>query len=1240
MSKSVVDKYSQILAQDPSSTVFVELAKAFIDKGDHPRAIEVCQQGLAHHPKSVVGRVLWGKALINLGKASEAMNQFDIAVNIDRENAHAYNLIGEVLLRKGLYRSALPILRKAAALQPNDGRVKQWLEQTRAALAGGPAPILGDETSISDGTPLPPEPPVPSATLSDPQATAVMPTVTGEQKRSAAKAKPVDDSALPTVVTTAYNPDGPSGALDAPSTELTPSVQTQLPVGGELEPRTEAHDLGRSSATMELPATNPRSELTSAPDESDPFANVPRRNLGDAEDVVRGLTSTFDALAEGAVDPFTAFGPAGSPDGLPLVKPPVRRNSGAGATIDDEPKSEPTIIPSQDLLKKDEAVNFDGKASSGGGLLEDVVSAQNELPTSEVQLPHNYQAPSARPQPAARKSSGSSGGLLDEIPDMPEAASLLEVPKVELNTQATEAIAKEYERELRAKLDAKTAQKTFLQAHGLKLAVVLGLLVIGGGLVGSFAYTRNKNSGKDLVTALGEGRSFANADTRELYLASLQSLAAAASMDSGSTEVWAWTAYSRAMLYAEHTRSPEDKAEALAALGHSGVRETFPELALVVEWMTSDAAPGAKEKLLASQLDKSEVHGEGGRVLLAEGKMEDAYKQLELAVKKATNVRALVALGEYYVALEDYESAVKMLTDVAAKLSPTHPIRILALAQARLELGRDLAESLNDVVQLPPTAQLPLSQRARRDLLQGRLLSANGKHEEALKLLVDGSAAYKDKAYEYEMALGGAYRAAGQMDKAQKSYEAALKRNPKSEEAREGLARVLLARSREKELLTDKRLASGGGRKIALVRGIAYTKLGDWKNARIELARTQVNGKFPSEAAVYLAVGDATEEGGEKAVAMLEKLAITSQRNKATIQVALARIYMQRSALDKAKAELEEAAKDPLDYEANSTLGELLLTLGLPEVALEPLTRAVERNGSALPARRMLVRTLLVLGRLPEALKSAEAGVLDNPGADETQSDYAQALYFNGKLKEADAASAKAVKAGANDVESWRTRAKIQFSIGDSKGATKSLEAANKLNAHDAETFCEIGAAYVRQGNFEIAVAAYQAATREDPKSACGKIGVFHVHPFGGRPAIKELTEFAKSAPNSWDRAMASSSLARLLAATGAIKDARAAADEGLAAMPFLAVSHYASGVVALRQKDDAKALEEMAKSAELDASFGAGVLSYADLLARGDNDSLKRALQWYDAFLQVSQSESDRSRVIRGLPLLKKRLQ
>lgn len=1239
MTRSVVEKYTQILASDPASTVFVELAKALIDKGEHAKAIDVCQQGLMHHHKSVVGRVMWGKALINLGKASEAMNQFDLAVNIDRDNAHAYNLIGEVLLRKGLYRSALPILRKAAALQPNDGRVKQWLEQTRAALAGGPAPILGDEQALTEATAVP-SPDALASPKSDPQATAIMTALIDPAPAAAApvprksqpgvkpKPKPQDDSAMPTVVTVAYTPGSTSGPIDAPGTELT--GQPSVVVGAEVDPPTQAHAVGRHSATQELPATNPLAATVPPPsaDDNDPFASVPKRK-DSGDDVIRGLTSTFDALSNGEPDPFAAFDQMAMGKPAPKAAPPP-------PPPNDEPKSEPSIIPSPELLpKKDEAVQFDAPSGSGkgGGLLEDVVSAQSEIPTSELQVP------AAKAPVAARKATG---GLLDEIPDMPEPMSSLEVPKVEMNTQATEAIAKEYERELRAKLAAKTNKKTFLQKHGLKIGVALGLLVIVGGLTGSFLFTRFRNSGKDLATALGEGRGFANADTKELYGSALKSLTAAVSMDSGSVEAWALTAYAHGMLYAEHTRSAEDKQAAISALSRSGVRDGYPEIALLVDWLVSDNAPERRAQLMSSQVDKSEVHAEVGRQLLAEGKIDEAYKRLERAVALLpTNVRALVALGEYYVAFEDYENAVKVLTDRAAKLSPNHPVRTLALAQARIELGRDLAESLNEIIQLPPTAQLPLSQRGRRDLLQGRLLSSNAKHEEALKILNEGLIAYKDKGFEFEMALGGAYRAAGQMEKAQRSYELALKRNGKSEEAKEGLGRVLLARSRERELIADKRLASGSGRKVSLVRGIAYSRLGDWKNARAELARTQVNGKFPAEAAVTMAVGDATEEGGEKAVAMLEKLATTTKRNKAVVQVALARIYMKSSALDKAKVQLEEAAKDPLDYEANAALGELLLTLGLPEVALEPLTKAVERNGSHLGARRMLVRTQLVLGRLADALKSAEAGVADNPAVDDLQSDYATALFYNGKIKEAEAASTKAIKGGANDVETWRTRARIQFALADPRAAMKSLEAANRLNPHDAETFCEIGAAFVRQGTNDTALAAYAAAAREDGKAACGKIGPFHARPVGGKPAVKELTDWAKNAPYAWDRALAWAALARLQATSGALKDARAAADEAVTLMPFSAVSHYASGVVALRQKDDAKAMEEMGLAAQLDASFSAGVLAYADLLARmPDNDSLKRGIIWYEAYLSVSQNEAEKGRVTRGLPALKKRLQ
>src|SRR5512146_1025849 len=131
MKSSLIERYEQILNQDPASTVFVELAKALILKEEYAQAIEICQKGLEHHPESVIGRVLWGKALIYLRRPAEAMEQFDRATSIDRENPYAYNLIAEVLLQKGLYRSALPLLRKAVALQPNDARVKDWLKKAQ-----------------------------------------------------------------------------------------------------------------------------------------------------------------------------------------------------------------------------------------------------------------------------------------------------------------------------------------------------------------------------------------------------------------------------------------------------------------------------------------------------------------------------------------------------------------------------------------------------------------------------------------------------------------------------------------------------------------------------------------------------------------------------------------------------------------------------------------------------------------------------------------------------------------------------------------------------------------------------------------------------------------------------------------------------------------------------------------------------------------------------------------------------
>jgi thioredoxin-like negative regulator of GroEL len=129
---------------------------------------------------------------------------------------------------------------------------------------------------------------------------------------------------------------------------------------------------------------------------------------------------------------------------------------------------------------------------------------------------------------------------------------------------------------------------------------------------------------------------------------------------------------------------------------------------------------------------------------------------------------------------------------------------------------------------------------------------------------------------------------------------------------------------------------------------------------------------------VYFALADAADDS-QKAIELLESV-LTKTRQKSTVQVALARVHLQKNQLDKARALLVEAAKDPHDYEANALLGQLLLEAGVPpELALEPLQRAVERNGSHPPARHLLTRTLLALGRVEPALKGIEAWLLDNP---------------------------------------------------------------------------------------------------------------------------------------------------------------------------------------------------------------------------------------------------------------------
>ncbi len=154
MAKDLVDKYKQVLENDPGSLVFLELTKALLDQGRVREAIEACQNGLEYHPDSVESRVLYGKSLLSASRPAEAMEQFEKAMEIERNDPLAFLLISETLVQKKLFRSALPILKKAIALVPHDARVRLWLQQVQQTI-GIPVelpPIDSVSTSGQPGT--------------------------------------------------------------------------------------------------------------------------------------------------------------------------------------------------------------------------------------------------------------------------------------------------------------------------------------------------------------------------------------------------------------------------------------------------------------------------------------------------------------------------------------------------------------------------------------------------------------------------------------------------------------------------------------------------------------------------------------------------------------------------------------------------------------------------------------------------------------------------------------------------------------------------------------------------------------------------------------------------------------------------------------------------------------------------------------------------------------------------------
>ncbi|ACL67277.1 Tetratricopeptide TPR_2 repeat protein [Anaeromyxobacter dehalogenans 2CP-1] len=340
---TILEKYEQILAADPRSRIFVELARALLERGQHARAIEICRQGLEHHPSSILGRVIWGRALLESGDTKDANDQFEIAIAVDPGSPYAYNLVGEALVAKGLFREALPVLLRAVELQPADARVRGWLEQAkRGVREDGAAPGAED-------TPAP--------------ARAAAPDEVTEPYRPLADEPPKAE--IPPELEATATFELPPRAAPRPRTAASPTVAPAPPVLAREPGRAPPADGGDAAleAALAFDVAYPRNAALPADEPLDaPAAPASAVEPPDADEPLgrpaEPASSAPAAPAPPRPPPIRATPPPLARDELPasllslIPGPPPRGGAAAGAAMGaPAARARPATAPTPDAAE-------------------------------------------------------------------------------------------------------------------------------------------------------------------------------------------------------------------------------------------------------------------------------------------------------------------------------------------------------------------------------------------------------------------------------------------------------------------------------------------------------------------------------------------------------------------------------------------------------------------------------------------------------------------------------------------------------------------------------------------------------------------------------------------------------------------------------------------------------------------------------------------------------------------------
>lgn len=134
-----VRRWSDELARDPSSHVFLNLGEALRRQGQTAMALKVVLRGLERHPQLAPAHDLLARIAVDRGELERAFDEWDIVLRLSPDNAGARKGMGFLCFQQGRLAEAERHLSAAANGDPADASIASALAHVRDSLGAPPS---------------------------------------------------------------------------------------------------------------------------------------------------------------------------------------------------------------------------------------------------------------------------------------------------------------------------------------------------------------------------------------------------------------------------------------------------------------------------------------------------------------------------------------------------------------------------------------------------------------------------------------------------------------------------------------------------------------------------------------------------------------------------------------------------------------------------------------------------------------------------------------------------------------------------------------------------------------------------------------------------------------------------------------------------------------------------------------------------------------------------------------------